>query len=208
MVRDQIEARGVTDRHVLDAMRTVPREHFVPPDERFFAYDDRPLPIGFGATISQPYIVALMTEQLELRPTDRVLEVGAGCGYAAAVLGELCAHVVTIENVAELVTMARKNLADRADRIDIVEGDGSAGYPPGAPYDGISVTAAAPRLPEPLLEQLAPGGRLVIPVDTRWGQELVRITRSPDPDADGDDRFTREVITQVRFVPLIGKHAH
>ena len=208
MVRDQIAARGITDQRVLEAMRNVPRERFVPADERFSAYDDRPLPIGLGATISQPYIVALMTERLDLEPTDRVLEVGAGCGYAAAVLGELCAHVITIENVPGLVAMARANLADRTDRIEVVEGDGSAGYPAGAPYDAISVTAGAPRVPDPLLEQLAPGGRLVIPVDARAGQELLLLTRSSDPEATGEDRFTREVITQVRFVPLVGRHAH
>jgi protein-L-isoaspartate(D-aspartate) O-methyltransferase len=208
MVRDQIAARGVTDERVLEAMREVPREHFVPAAERFSAHDDRPLPIGYGATISQPYIVALMTEQLGLQQADRVLEVGAGCGYAAAVLGELCSHVVTIETVPELAAMARANLADRAGHIEVVEGDGSAGYPAQAPYDAISVTAGAPRVPGPLLEQLAPGGRLVIPVDARSGQELLLVTRSPDPAADGEDRFTREVITQVRFVPLVGKHAH
>lgn len=206
MVRDQIVARGVTDERVVDAFRRVPRDRFVPAEQRSAAYGDHPLPIGYGATISQPYIVALMTESLALPPDARVLEVGAGSGYGAAILAEVAAHVVTVETVAELAEMARRNLARYGDRVEVVHGDGSLGWAAGAPYDGISVTAGAPSVPQPLLDQLAPGGRLVIPVDSRGGQELRGIRRVADPG--GDDRFDREVITLVRFVPLVGRHGH
>lgn len=199
MTAEQIAARGISDDEVLRAFRTVPRDEFVPGEERWFAHDDRPLPIGHGATISQPYIVALMTESLELSPGSRVLEIGAGSGYGAAILAEICEHVVTVETVPELVEFARSNLGGYGDRVEVIHGDGSAGHPDGAPYDAISVTAAARTVPGPLLDQLTPNGRLVIPVRSRGGQELVRITRSPDGD-------TREVITQVRFVPLVGRH--
>jgi protein-L-isoaspartate(D-aspartate) O-methyltransferase len=199
MTAEQIAARGISDEAVLHAFRTVPRDEFVPGEERWSAHQDRPLPIGHGATISQPYIVALMTESLGLSPSSRVLEIGAGSGYGAAILAEICEHVVTVEIVPELVELAQSNLEGYGARVEVILGDGSAGHPDGAPYDAISVTAAARTVPEPLLEQLASNGRLVIPVHSRGGQELVRITRSPHGD-------TREVITQVRFVPLVGGH--
>ena len=199
MVADQIAARGISEPRVLGAFRAVPRDRFVPPTQRWSAYEDHPLPIGYDATISQPYIVALMTEQLHVSPTDRVLEIGAGSGYGAAILAELAAHVTTIETVPELVEMARSNLSAYGDRVDVVLGDGSMGYAPGAPYDAISVTAAGPSVPQPLLDQLGVDGRIVIPVDAGFGQDLIRITRR-------GDEMEREVITQVRFVPLVGEY--
>ncbi len=198
MVREQLERRDIDDVHVLDAMRRVPRHRFVPDDVTHLAYTDRPLPIGYGVTISQPYIVALMTQALRLGPSDRVLEVGTGSGYAAAVLAELAAHVTTVECIEPLAELAAARLADYGPKVTVVTGDGSMGHADGAPYDAISVTAAAPTVPRPLLDQLAPGGRLVMPVG-RGHEDLVLVTRT----ADGD---VRETITQVRFVPLTGRH--
>ncbi|MAT03589.1 MAG: protein-L-isoaspartate O-methyltransferase [Acidimicrobiaceae bacterium] len=204
MVAEQLAARDITDQRVLDAMRRVPRHRFVPPELEAAAYDDRPLPIGHGVTISQPYIVAFMTQALELLPGDRVLEIGTGSGYAAAVLAELADRVVTVETIDELAATARERLAGAdgrtSDRIEVVTGDGSRGYPPGAPYDAIVVTAAAPEVPPPLLEQLAPGGRLVLPVGSGV-EQLVRVRRT----ADGD---VRERLMAVRFVPLTGSFGH
>jgi protein-L-isoaspartate(D-aspartate) O-methyltransferase len=198
MVARQLVARDIVDPRVLAAMRRVARHRFVPTSVSGEAYDDRPLPIGFDVTISQPYIVALMAQALRLRPTDRVLEVGTGSGYAAAVLAELASHVTTIECIDPLAELARDRLAGYGDRVQVVTGDGSLGYPANAPYDAITVAAAAPAVPPPLLDQLASGGRLVIPVG-RGAEDLIRITRT----ADGD---VRDVITQVRFVPLTGRH--
>lgn len=200
MVARQLAARDITDPRVLHAMRRVRRHEFVPESLVAEAYEDSPLPIGSGVTISQPYIVALMTQSLAVRPTDRVLEIGTGSGYGAAVLAELAAHVTTVECIAEHAAAAGDRLARYGDRIDVVEGDGSGGYPPNAPYDAISVTAAAPEVPEPLLDQLAEGGRLVMPVGDGV-EDLVRITRTSEGDV-------RDVITQVRFVPLTGEHGH
>ncbi len=154
-VARQLARRNISDERVLDAMRRVQRHRFVPAGLSAAAYDDRPLPIGYDATISQPYIVALMAQALMLSPTDRVLEVGTGSGYAAAVLAELGGSVVTVEYVEALAEMARAHLRPYGDRVVVICGDGSLGYPPGAPYDAISVAAAAPHIPPPLLEQLA-----------------------------------------------------
>ncbi len=198
MVAGQLAARDITDQRVLDAMRRVPRHEFVPREAAAAAYDDRPLPIGFTVTISQPYIVALSTQALELTPSDRVLEIGTGSGYAAAVLAELGEHVTTVECIEPLAEDAARRLARYGDRVDVVVGDGSLGHAAGAPYDAITVTAAGPTIPEPLLDQLAPGGRLVMPVG-RGVQELVRVRRTPKGDVS-------EVIAQVRFVPLTGRH--
>lgn len=198
MVDRQLAARDITDERVLDAMRTVPRHEFVPSRLAGRAYDDHPLSIGHDVTISQPYIVALMTQALRLRPDDRVLEVGTGSGYAAAVLAELAAHVITVECIEPLAEQARRRLARYGSRVEVVVGDGSLGWPDAAPYDAIVVTAAAPAIPPPLLDQLGPGGRLVIPVG-RGVESLVRVTRTPS----GDER---EELLPVRFVPLTGEY--
>jgi len=200
MVETQLEARGVRDARVLDAMRAVPREEFLEPELAPFAYDDGPLAIPCGQTISQPYVVAWMAEALALRPTDRVLEVGAGSGYAAAVMGRLAAEVWAVERHEELLTRARAVLAATgATNVHVVLGDGSLGLPEHAPYDAISVACAAPRVPPDLVEQLAPGGRLVMPVEFDTdGQQLVLLRRA----ADGTT--TSERLGGVRFVPLVG----
>ena len=199
MVERQVAARGVRDPAVLAAMRSVPRERFLPPDLEEFAYQDSPLPIERGQTISQPFIVALMTEALRLRPDDCVLEIGTGSGYAAAVLGRIARAVYTIERHAELAESARIRLEELGfHNVFVRNGDGTLGWPEHAPYDAIVVTAGGPRVPEPLLAQLAPGGRLVIPVGEEKTQELVRVTRRLDGTLE------REELGGVRFVPLIG----
>jgi protein-L-isoaspartate(D-aspartate) O-methyltransferase len=200
MVEDQIERRGVRDPAVLEALRVVPREAFVPEHVREHAFDDRPLPIGAGQTISQPYVVGLMAEALELRPGNRVLEVGAGSGYVAAVLSRIVAEVVTVERSASLATAAAARLAALGyDNVRVMHGDGTRGYPARAPYDAISVAAAARAVPDDLRKQLAEGGRLVIPVGAgAHRQELLRLRRSED------GRFAVEELGGVRFVPLIG----
>jgi protein-L-isoaspartate(D-aspartate) O-methyltransferase len=201
MVDRQIRARGVTDARVLAAMADVPREAFVSPELAELAYDDRPLPIESGQTISQPYIVALMTEALRLRGDETVLEIGTGSGYAAAVLSRVVKQVYTIERHAELAEIARDRLAALGYRnVDVRCGDGTLGWPERAPFDAIVVTAAGPSLPAALLAQLARGGRLVMPVGSSRVQELVRVTR----DARGD--LHRDNLGAVQFVPLIGEH--
>lgn len=199
MVDDDIVARGVADPRVLAAMRAVPRERFVPPELVELAYADRPLPIGDGQTISQPYVVAWMVEALELAPTDRVLEIGTGSGYAAAVVAQLTPHVWTIERLPTLVATARRNLAAAGvTTVTVIEGDGTLGLPDHAPFDAIVVTAAGPAVPPALCAQLADGGRLVAPVGAHDGpQALVRVRRR-------GDRFATEALGDVRFVPLIG----
>jgi protein-L-isoaspartate(D-aspartate) O-methyltransferase len=200
MIATQIEARGIRDQALLAALGSVPREAFLPPELEEFAYHDAPLPIAEGQTISQPYIVALMLAALQLEPTDRVLEIGTGSGYAAAVLSRMVAHVYTIERHAELARSAERKLAELGlANVSVLHGDGTLGWPAHAPYDAIVVAAGGPQVPEALLAQLAPGGRLVIPVGgERSLQELVRVTRSPAGS------LVRESLGDVRFVPLIG----
>jgi len=200
MVRDQIEARGVSDERMLAVMRAVPRHLFVPTYQRDAAYRDTPLAIGQGQTISQPYIVALMTELLELAGDERVLEIGTGSGYQAAILGRLAAEVITVERFPSLAQEARDRLAALGySNVRVEVGDGSRGWPEGAPYDAIVVTAASPGVPDPLPDQLADGGRLVVPVGPRWTQHLVRVRRE-------GGAFKRETLIGVAFVPLIGEH--
>ncbi len=198
MVREQLVARGVRDARVLDAMGSVPRHEFVPSDRRDQAYEDRPLSIGHGQTISQPYMVAVMSELAELTPGEKVLEVGTGSGYQAAVLAALDVEVYSIEIVKPLAEQARATL-ERVGfpKVQLRHGDGYRGWPEHAPFDAIVVTAAPAEVPEPLVEQLAVGGRLVIPVG-RGVQDLMVISK----DADGT---RRERLFGVRFVPMTGE---
>ena len=201
MVQRDLVTRGVVDPRVLDAMRTVPRDRFVERHLASVPYEDHPLRIGTGQTISQPYMVAVMAEMAELTPSSRVLEIGTGSGYGAAVLGEVAGDVWTIERHEGLATEARERLeALGYDNVHVVEGDGTLGLPDGAPFDAIVVTAAPEHVPQPLLDQLKVGGRLVIPVGSQgWsGQEILRITRT-------SDGYERESILPVRFVPMTGE---
>ena len=201
MVDLQIAGRGVQDAGVLAAMLKVEREKFVPADLLEFAYGDGALPIGCGQTISQPYIVAMMTEALELKGGEHVLEIGTGSGYAAAVLAEIAGKVISIECVKELADRARATLAElNYTNVTVIEGDGTKGYEPSAPYDGIVVTAGGPDVPQSLRNQLKIGGQLVIPVGTsRTMQTLIRVTRH------SDEQFSEENLCGVRFVPLVGE---
>ncbi|MGB8397392.1 protein-L-isoaspartate(D-aspartate) O-methyltransferase [Bradyrhizobium sp.] len=201
MVRRNIVARGVRDDLVLDAMRKVPRELFLPENLREFAYEDSPLPIAGEQTISQPYIVAFMAEALMLKGGEKVLEIGAGSGYAAAVLSEIAANVYTVERLGQLADKAAATLADLGyDNVHVLHGDGTRGWPEHAPYDAIVVAAGGPQVPESLKEQLRIGGRLVIPVGTdQRSQELIRVTRV------SANEYRSEDIADVRFVPLIGE---
>lgn len=200
MIKEQLEARGLRDPAVLAAMRAVPREEFVPQQLRSLAYEDRPLPISEGQTISQPYMVAYMAEELALTGGERVLEIGTGSGYAAAVLSRLVPMVLSVERLDGLATTARERLQMLGfTNITVQVGDGSLGWPPSAPYDAIVVTAGAPEVPAALLEQLAIGGRLVIPVGSRpTTQSLIRVRR------EGAVDYRQETLMEVMFVPLIG----
>jgi len=200
MVEEQLVSRNIRDSRVLEAMRKVARHAFVPSALEEDAYRDQPLPIGHGQTISQPYIVALMAELLQLEPTDRVLEIGTGSGYGAAVLGELVREVVTIERHEELANRARSILAQLGyDHVQVQVGDGTLGWPAKAPYDAIVVTASGPVVPRELLDQLAIGGRLVIPIGSDLAsQDLLLVERT------GSDDYTETNICPVRFVPLVG----
>ncbi len=199
MVRDQIAARGVRDERVLDAMRSVPREQFVDAGMAEFAYDDSPLPIAEAQTISQPYIVAAMLEAAEVGPADRLLEVGAGSGYSAAVASRIVAQVHAIERHDALSRLARERLeALGCANVEVHTGDGSLGWPEAAPFDAILVAASGPVVPTALKAQLAIGGRLVMPVGETGRQRLVKVTRT------GDDTYDQQTLIEVAFVPLIG----
>ena len=199
MVELQLVRRGISQRRLLDAFRTVPREAFLPPELAEFAYTDAPLPIAEEQTISQPYIVALTVQSLRLEPHERVLEVGAGSGYAAAILSRMAREVYTVERIGVLATQARERLTQLGyASVHVREGDGSLGWPEHAPYDAILVTASGPRVPEALLQQLAVGGRLVMPVGVAHAQRLVRVTRTEAHEYEYED------LEKVAFVPLIG----
>jgi protein-L-isoaspartate(D-aspartate) O-methyltransferase len=201
LVAETIEARDVKDPRVLAAMRKVPRHEFVPGELRGRAYEDNPLPIGEGQTISQPYIVALMTQLAEIAPNEKILEIGTGSGYQAAILGELAAEVYSIEIVEPLARRAEETLARLGYRnVHVRAGDGYRGWPDKAPFDAILLTAAPPEIPQPLLDQLAVGGRLVAPIDVPGteGQDLVVVSRT----ASG---YQRKSVLPVRFVPMTGE---
>jgi protein-L-isoaspartate(D-aspartate) O-methyltransferase len=200
MVEEQIRARGIRNERVLAAMEKVPRHLFVPGNLTTAAYDDRPLPIGDGQTISQPYIVALMTELLDPHAGDRILEIGAGSGYQAAILAELATEVITIDRIPAVAARARRNLSTAGSRpVEVIVGDGTLGHPAKAPYQGILITAGTPEIPPPLLGELADGGRLVAPVGPHGIQELVLVWRE-------GEKIRRESHGGVVFVPLIGEH--
>ncbi|HEY0503025.1 MAG TPA: protein-L-isoaspartate(D-aspartate) O-methyltransferase [Lysobacter sp.] len=201
MVERQLARRGIHDAYLLDAMRQVPREEFISPAMRDYAYEDSPLPIEAGQTISQPYIVALMIEGAQVRPGDRVLEIGAGSGYAAAVMAAIAHQVYAIERHPELAELARQRFARLGyANIEIRIGDGSGGWPEAAPFDAILAAAGGPEVPDALRRQLVIGGRLVMPVGSMHSQRLIKTTRQ------GEDQFSREDLGGVMFVPLIGEH--
>jgi protein-L-isoaspartate(D-aspartate) O-methyltransferase len=201
MVKTQLVPRGIRDPRVLSAMKKVPRHRFVEEPLWREAYNDHPLPIGHKQTISQPYIVALMTEALELKGEEKTLEIGTGSGYQTAILAELSHRVYTIERIRQLMMTARNTLAELGYTNALFKAfDGTLGWQEYAPYDAIMVTAGAPKIPEPLLEQLVIGGRLVIPVGNRFSQEMIRVTRKEE------DVFVRKEFGGCRFVDLIGVH--
>ena len=201
MVERQLKRRGIGDRKILDAFREVRREAFINPEFAHLAYGDHPLPIEAGQTISQPYIVALMIEAAGIGLRDKVLEVGAGSGYAAAVISRIAGKVIAIERQHDLVEVARERLQRLGfDNVEIVEGDGTKGWPEEAPFDAILAAASGSHVPQALLDQLAPGGRIVMPIGSPgWPQELVKVTKRADGGID------RENLGGVRFVPLIGE---
>jgi protein-L-isoaspartate(D-aspartate) O-methyltransferase len=201
MVERHLKRRGIADQAILDAFLAVPREAFVGPDYAHLAYGDHPLPIEAGQTISQPYIVGLMIQAAGIKSGDKVLEVGAGSGYAAAVISRIAGKVIAIERQHDLIEIARERIRRLGyDNIEIVEGDGTKGCPDHAPFDAILAAASGSHVPKPLIEQLADGGRIVMPVgDPGWVQELVKVTKGPN------GQLIQENLGGVRFVPLIGE---
>lgn len=201
MVERQIESRGIRDPKILEAFRSVPREKFLSEEYADLAYGDHPLPIEAGQTISQPYIVALMIQAAEIKPGDSVLEVGAGSGYAAALISRIASKVVAIERQHDLVEVAAERMLRLGyDNVKIAEGDGTRGYPEEAPFDAILAAASGSHVPDAWVEQLAPGGRIVMPVgEPGWVQKLVKVTKGPA------GKLITEDLGGVRFVPLIGE---
>lgn len=201
MVERHLKRRGIREPHILDAFRAVPREAFISPEYEHLAYGDHPLPIEAGQTISQPYIVALTIQAAGIRPGDNVLEVGAGSGYAAAVISRIANKVIAIERQHDLVEVARERLERIGyDNVEIVEGDGTKGWPDRAPFDAIVAAASGSHVPKAFIAQLAPGGRIVMPVGTPGGvQELIKVTKQDD------STLRQESLGGVRFVPLIGE---
>jgi protein-L-isoaspartate(D-aspartate) O-methyltransferase len=200
MVEYQIRRRGVSDQRLLAAMEKIPRHRFVPVAESYAAYEDMPIPIGSGQTISQPYMAALMTDLLRLTGEERVLEIGTGSGYQAAILAELAKEVYTVERFEPLAERARYILADLGySNVTVVVGDGTLGYPDRAPYDRIIITAAAPQIAQPWLDQLRDGGRLVLPLGQRWSQTLTVVAKE-------EGRIRTEDHGGCVFVPLVGQH--
>ena len=201
MVERQIASRGITDPKILEAFSSVPREQFLSAEYAELAYGDHPLPIEAGQTISQPYIVALMIKAAEIRPGDKVLEVGAGSGYAAAVMSRIAGSVIAIERQPDLVAIASERIRRLGyDNVRIIEGDGTRGLPEDAPFDAIVAAASGSHVPDTLVEQLAPGGRIVMPVgEPDWIQKLVKVTKGPA------GKLIKEDLGGVRFVPLIGE---
>jgi protein-L-isoaspartate(D-aspartate) O-methyltransferase len=201
MIERQIASRGIRDPKILEAFRAVPREEFLSEEYRDLAYGDHPLPIEAGQTISQPYIVALMIGAAEIRPGDRVLEVGAGSGYAAAVMSRIASEVIAIERQPDLVKVASERMQRLGyDNVRIVEADGTRGWEPEAPYDAILAAASGSHVPQPWVDQLADGGRIVMPVgDPGWVQKLIKVTKGPA------GKLITEDLGGVRFVPLIGE---
>ena len=199
MVQQQLKSRGINDGHVLAAMAKVPREEFVPPNSRAASYEDGPLQIGYGQTISQPYIVAFMTEQLHPKPSDRVLEIGTGSGYQAAILAELVAEVYTIEIAEPLARNAEATLVRLGYKnVRMKVGDGYKGWSENAPFDAIIVTCAPDRVPRPLTDQLKEGGRMIIPVGDRFAQELYLLEKK-------NGQLKESAVLPVRFVPMTGE---
>ena len=201
MVERQLRRRGITEPHILDAFRAVPREAFISDEYAHLAYGDHPLPIEAGQTISQPYIVALMIQAAGVTPGDKVLEIGSGSGYAAAVISRIAGRVIGIERQHDLVEVSRERLARLGySNVEIIEGDGSKGAPTEAPFDAILAAASGSHVPQPLVDQLAPGGRLVMPIGgAGWVQKLVKVTKAEDGSLQQSD------LGGVRFVPLIGE---
>lgn len=205
MVEQHLRARDISDEKVLSVMGHLARERFVSPASQFMAYNDFPIPIGKGQTISQPYMIALMTQMLDLQGDEKVLEIGTGSGYQAAILGKLAKKVITIEREKELVARARKNLLTQGlSNVKIVLGDGTEGYMYNAPFDRIIVTAGSEKVPRPLLDQLSIGGKMVIPLG---GRALQHITLIEKKKIDGEIKIVEKKGIDCRFVPLRGKHA-